>query len=620
MASGGAFPVLGPVFFYEMVRTGRRTRYFVLRTLYSILLAFLVLNFFSMFATNYGGGVQRGSIRESADIASGYFLTVTWVQFVVLCLVTPAYVAGSISQEKEKKTLEFVLATDLSSREIVLGKLGARLANLVVLMLVGLPIVSMVQFMGGVDPTLVLATTAATMACVASLAALSILNSVFSRRSRDAIAATYLCGVGYLALSGLSWFLLFPPLRPWLESLFPNSRWPENAVYVLNTGNPISMISLLGNQFATGIAMENLVLSYLRDFLLFHGIVFFICCTAAVAWLRAISLKQIQGSTPRTWFRRREARHPAPWQDSLVWKELFVESGLKLNMVGRIVAVLLVAAALLTLWLAWEQSDNNRRFFDAVDVWVRTSGTIGACLRLLAVAGRAATSVSQERDRHTMDAVLTCPVSTDEILFSKWVGAVLSDRRSWVFLSGVYLVGILFGAINWLTLPLVIFAWLVYASVVALIGLFCSVTCKSSLWATVLAYLYTGLAGVGHWLLWSCCLFSGIFHSGYPPPEFLWKFQAGLTPPIALAASFCIPGTGSGLWGSPGPRADASNRAAEWLLFGLIGLACWGVISLLLWRALSNSFGLYCGRADRMAWPRVALPLEGGGTAPARDG
>src|SRR5437660_1620479 len=84
--------------------------------------------------------------------------TQTWHERVGdLVLLTPAYVGGAIAEEKDRKTLEFMLATDLLNREIVLSKLGSRLANLALVVITGLPILSILQFLGGVDPNMILA-------------------------------------------------------------------------------------------------------------------------------------------------------------------------------------------------------------------------------------------------------------------------------------------------------------------------------------------------------------------------------------------------------------------------------------------------------------------------------
>ena len=135
---------------------------------------------------------MRHVIRWTLLLAPAACLEPAWAppEPLPVTLLTPAYVAGAIAADKEKRTLEFLFATDLRNREIVLSKLGARLANLVLFLLAGLPILSFVQFLGGVDPNLVLAGFAATGMTMLGLAAVSILFSVICRRPRDAIAMT----------------------------------------------------------------------------------------------------------------------------------------------------------------------------------------------------------------------------------------------------------------------------------------------------------------------------------------------------------------------------------------------------------------------------------------------
>ena len=82
-------------------------------------------------------------------LAESFFGSFMFIQLLAVSILTPAYVASSIADEKERKTLEFMLATDLRNREIVLSKLFSRLANLTLFILTGLPILSILQFLGG---------------------------------------------------------------------------------------------------------------------------------------------------------------------------------------------------------------------------------------------------------------------------------------------------------------------------------------------------------------------------------------------------------------------------------------------------------------------------------------
>src|SRR5207248_7583874 len=176
-----------PVLFYELVRTGRRGRFVLVRCAYG----FLLLLALWMVSAKYGDilesvlGKRAGSTYVTVQVAPGIWRAVPVardeaalraakaaalarfaeacfsafmvVQLLAVVLLTPAYTAGAIAEEKDRKRLEFLLATDLSSREIVLSKLTACLANLTLLVLAGLPVISLMQLLGGVEPRLLLA-------------------------------------------------------------------------------------------------------------------------------------------------------------------------------------------------------------------------------------------------------------------------------------------------------------------------------------------------------------------------------------------------------------------------------------------------------------------------------
>src|SRR5438874_2121079 len=108
----GWIKLFGPVLFYDMVRTSRRSRYAIIRILYGGFLFILLC--WLMMILQIGGrmGAQMGP-RETAVLAETFFGTFMIVQLVLIALLTPAYVAGAIAEEKDRKTLEFLLATDL---------------------------------------------------------------------------------------------------------------------------------------------------------------------------------------------------------------------------------------------------------------------------------------------------------------------------------------------------------------------------------------------------------------------------------------------------------------------------------------------------------------------------
>ena len=202
----GSLKLLGPVLFYDLVRQARRGRTFVLRGAYALALLVVLFLVYSEFVhrrdlwDSLFHPVEVG-IQELAEFGARFFWTFLAVQFATVFLLTPAFTATAITEEKERKTLEYLFATDLVNREIVLGKLASRLLTLFVLLLGGLPILSFMQLVGGVDPNLVLVGFAAIAVSMLSLGSLGILNSVVATRPRGAVISTYVQAGAYLLFS-----------------------------------------------------------------------------------------------------------------------------------------------------------------------------------------------------------------------------------------------------------------------------------------------------------------------------------------------------------------------------------------------------------------------------------
>ena len=98
----------------------------------------------------------------------------------MILFLTPAFLAGAIAEDRQRKVLFYLLASPLSGAEIVLGKVAARLINLVVLVLVGLPVMSLCLFLGGIDPVEVWLAYGVSFASLYFLAGLSIYLSVYT--------------------------------------------------------------------------------------------------------------------------------------------------------------------------------------------------------------------------------------------------------------------------------------------------------------------------------------------------------------------------------------------------------------------------------------------------------
>src|SRR6185369_4754291 len=163
----------------DLVRTSRRARYFVMRFFFALVLFLLV---YVLYVSILGSVTAERAARQALINFAEYFgYAYLVIQYFLVLLLTPAYVGSAIAEEKEKRTLEFLLATDLRPQEIVFGKLASRVGNLLMFLLAGLPVLAFIQFFGGLDPELLLNGFLATFVTVLSISAVSLYCSVTAK-------------------------------------------------------------------------------------------------------------------------------------------------------------------------------------------------------------------------------------------------------------------------------------------------------------------------------------------------------------------------------------------------------------------------------------------------------
>src|SRR5262249_13775602 len=151
----------------------------------------------------------------------------------------------------------------------------------------------------------------------------------------------------------------------------------------------------------------------------------------------------------------------------------------------RLAVGLLVVASLAPAVVIFLTEDPSATAFPlsgrelALNIWVRVAGTAVACVGLLAVPGRAAGGVTGAGERGTTEALLASPLEPRAILVGKWKGRVRAAGWVWAWLGLIWGVALLGGGLHPVALALLAAAWLGYAAVFAVLGLWCSVTSKT---------------------------------------------------------------------------------------------------------------------------------------------
>jgi hypothetical protein len=101
------------------------------------------------------------------------------------------------------------------------------------------------------------------------------------------------------------------------------------------------------------------------------------------------------------------------------------------------------------------------------------------------LAFRAAAGVSLERDKGTLEGLLTLPVSRAELLAAKWAGPIVYSRVLGYLLAAVAVVGLLSGVLHPVGAVLVLMAVAAHAAFLASLGVWLSLASRNTLWARV---------------------------------------------------------------------------------------------------------------------------------------
>ncbi|MBL8799755.1 MAG: ABC transporter permease subunit [Planctomycetia bacterium] len=513
--------MVGPVLYLEMLLGGRRGRQMIFRYIYAgWLILQLTLSYFIYRTHAATSSMAFGGLADpnaTSDFATGFVEVFVVQQLIIILLVTPAFAAGAITEEKTRGTLQYMLTAHLTAAEIVLGKLLGRMAQVGLLIIAGLPVLCFVGVWGGLHPPVMLAVFAVTIAPVFAIACASLLASVWCRQTRDAVLSLY----GVFALAVLLMFVSLW-LAGYLHNRLPAGSGPSTFLAFLDTLN--AALNYFNPLFVLEPAWENgnvrLVWQRLIGSLLAWCAVGLPCLGLAVWRLRAAYIRQLEstgkrrgdgiivrraavGDEPIRWKERQvEGIAPFPW---LRWIPTWL--GLLL------VFFLTIASCSLVLWSSLQPNITNAAVWKALTsfdllalgtmvdadqaVWkFRTQAIVAMLLASLIVGIRTSGTISSEREQQTWEALLLTPLETKQLIRGKlWgiLGAAIPYLLAYAVPAVTLALAGGFPSVFWTVIWLAVTFLAMYYLGAA--GLFASVRSRSS-WRSMLGTLAFGYLGM----------------------------------------------------------------------------------------------------------------------------
>jgi ABC-type transport system involved in multi-copper enzyme maturation permease subunit len=471
---------LGPHFWYDTIHLARKGWPTLARVIFLVivLVSLLVMN------RTQGESVEYTKPAEFAQRADNFATLLLVLQNLLVLAILPVYVATAIVEEKENQTLEALTLTQLSDRELVLGKLGARLLHVGALALAIFPLLAFMHLWGNVSAATLIYHEILVFLLLLSAGSVCMWVSTTSESVFQAISHSY----GLLAIMGFISIVAAFGL-PW-SCGFRN-------------GAPLYWIALpviaAPHLIVTGVALKNAILrvEYLRREERRKPRKL----TGALTMTDGQKISSKVGKRGQT----KSRIHPLAWpigDNALHWKEC-LKDGTTYSLTVRWLATGLVGVAVASgliqlLHALFSGPYDNLGLRGITLPFVLSAYFIGLITYTLVVVFQMTMTVASEREQGTMIFLLMLPVERREIFVAKWLGPWW---RNWPILAVCYL-GVLLGLGSGLhglvgALVMALLPWPLLLMLAACA--FClSVVCRRVLYANIAVVSLLGILVIAH--------------------------------------------------------------------------------------------------------------------------
>jgi ABC-type transport system involved in multi-copper enzyme maturation permease subunit len=380
---------------------------------------------FTVWQTTVGWEYSAG-INDLSRFGLLLFQIFAYVQMVLLLFFSALSAAGTISQEKDRRTFVLLLMTDLRNYEIVLGKLFGSLLEILLFLAGMIPILFLIVLLGGVEPGQVL--EASLVLAMTSLAAGSLggLIALWRDKTFQALALSVLILMLYLCLvHALS---ILPLLVPGIDEndIVMVQNWFEPFMALHEVVNPPES-SGLSAACAFSLAM-------LGVSVLLNGWAMWklrVWNPSGEPIMQADSAAKTAEESDRARAHAAPGRARQVWANPILFREIATRAYGKRPYIVKIAYFLVLA---LVCYYAFKPGPQTE--------WAAARGLVPiVIISLLLVSAQAVTAITSERDTGALDLLLVTDLTPREFIFGKLFGILYNTKEYLLpplIMAGVY--------------------------------------------------------------------------------------------------------------------------------------------------------------------------------------
>ena len=238
--------MLNPIMAFSATRRMRSFKTMLIVIAYVAALLLLALAFLGSFIPDavYLNTMTRGPMC---------YLALLIAQFALIILIAPAMTSASIAGERERQTLDLLLVTNTGSFRIAIGKVMESFAVLALLIVCGLPVMSLCLLTGGVSLGQILIGELFLLAEAFACVSIGVFCSSVARSTVLSGVLSYLVIILVGVITALPFLFGYPQSitdvvydRPLYAALTPGETAADDPFAVLTEEEQATLRALLG--------------------------------------------------------------------------------------------------------------------------------------------------------------------------------------------------------------------------------------------------------------------------------------------------------------------------------------------------------------------------------------
>ena len=478
----------------------RRAMFFAARTLFVAALFALTLTSWQLLV----GSQRVENLGDLAWFGAAAFQILAPLQLAVALPFSALLVASAVALEKDRKTLDLLLLTNLSNAELVLGKLMAGMLNVVVVVVAAWPLMMIVALLGGVSSQQIARVELVTLLSAVAAGSLGSTIALWREKTFQALAMTillivlWLVGWEIVAAGALHQTWLGIPAASWAVAMSPwlaveeaaRPRFAEAAA----SGAPADPVLMFAITFAgISLALNGVAIARVRVWNPPREVL----PQKPGERLGASDPAGGNVATPRQSVHSAGGKVRPVWDNPVLWREIRTWAFGKRIVLIRLAywAVFAICAvAVVRIAAASPLTVLEAAVPDAAKPLIMLLAVGLILLNALAV-----TSLTNERDSRALDLLLVTDLSPKEIVIGKLGGAFYNAKEVILLPIGLCAYLWLIDRVSTENFVFVLAGVAVMAAFAAMLGLHAGITYANSRTAIAtsigtLLFLFLGVA------------------------------------------------------------------------------------------------------------------------------